>query len=110
METVQEFDDCCICKKPVTNSVVGKQTFECCTRCGSLHRIRTQIDDPPLQPTILITIETENSAFCPDWETEVGRILSDLGDGIAGGPRLSYVSHRILDSNGHSCGVVNIQP
>ncbi len=109
METVQEFGNACICKKPVTKSVVEKQTFECCTKCGSLHRIRTQFESPPLQPTIIITIETENAAFMPDWEIEVARILSDIADEIGGGPRRPYTSHKIMDSNGKSCGVFDIQ-
>ncbi len=45
IETVtQEFNDHCCCRNVVNGHKIGKQTFYNCNRCGSLHRIETDIE------------------------------------------------------------------
>jgi hypothetical protein len=55
---------------------------------------------------ITITIDTDNDAFQPDPWPEVSRILRELSDDAAEGPR--YLDQP-RDRNGNTCGDVHIR-
>jgi dimeric dUTPase (all-alpha-NTP-PPase superfamily) len=42
---MQEFDDKCVCRKPLSKNTIGIQTYFNCTKCGSLHKIETEETD-----------------------------------------------------------------
>ncbi len=41
----QEFNDHCVCLKPLLKGKIGKQTFTTCSKCGSLYRIETETNE-----------------------------------------------------------------